>query len=96
MLCMANQGKIKLYHHTPKFKFGFWILKKYNQAITLDDMKSNHKWRHYIYIYLEVTQLDNYVVFTGLGRNRKPPPGFNKRRYFCMTSNMTEDTKQGW
>ena len=53
MLRMVSQAKLRSYHYTPKYKFGFCIPMNYDQAIKMDERNNNHKWRHCIYLELK-------------------------------------------
>ena len=68
---MANQAKLRSYHYTPKYKLCFCIPMNYEQALKLDERNNNQKWRDYT--HLEVTQLNEYEIFTDPGKGGKPP-----------------------
>ena len=63
---MVDQAKLRSYHYTPKYKFGFCIPMNYDQAITLDERSNNHEWRDYT--HLELKQLNKYGTFTDKGK----------------------------
>ena len=76
MLRISNQIKLRSYHYTPKYKFGFCIPMNYDQALKMDERNNNHKWRDCT--RLELTQLDEYKTFTDRSKDGTPPVGYKK------------------
>jgi hypothetical protein len=77
-LRLVKQAKLKSYRHLPKYKFGYLIPKDYNEALKLDDLNRNDKWKEATAI--EMAQLMEYECFIDAGiYGRDPlPPGYKK------------------
>jgi hypothetical protein len=43
-LRLVKQAKMKSYHQSPKYKFGYRIPKDYEEALKLDELNQNTKW----------------------------------------------------
>jgi hypothetical protein len=43
-LRLVEQAKMKSYHQSPKYKFGYRIPKDYEEALKLDELNQNTKW----------------------------------------------------
>ena len=48
MFCVINKAKIKSYHASPKFKYGFEIPRDYNYVVKLDHQNGNTNWQHIV------------------------------------------------
>jgi hypothetical protein len=73
---MVNQANIKSFNTAYKYKYGYEILRTYEQAKRLDQKNGNTLWGD------ATTQIDEYVTFIDKGHHTKvsPPNGFKKIR----------------
>ena len=60
------------------YKFGVQVPQSHEQAMALDKANGNRLWRDAE--ETELRQVNEYEVFTDLGRHGKPPPGYKKIR----------------
>jgi hypothetical protein len=77
---LANQAKLRSYHTTPRFKYGFEIPRNYEHAMRLDEQNKNTCWRDAI--NLELKQIDEYQTFKDVGhlKTSQPTPEYKKIR----------------
>ena len=64
MFHIISKAKIKVYHASPKFKYGFEIPRDYNHAVKLDHQNGNTNWQDTV--ALEIQQLDEYHTFKAM------------------------------
>jgi hypothetical protein len=78
--CLIKQAKMKSYHQTPKYKFGYRIPKDYKEALKLDELNQNTKWEDAT--VTKMSQLKEYECFidAGMYGQDKPPDGHKKIR----------------
>ena len=62
---LANQAKLRSYHHAPKYKYGHEIPRDYNHAMMLDKQNGNTKWLDAT--KLELALMDDSQVFKDYG-----------------------------
>jgi hypothetical protein len=74
-LCLIKQAKMKSYHQSPKYKFGYRIPKDYEEALKLDELNQNTKCKDAT--ITEMSQLKEYECFidAGIYGRDKPPDG---------------------
>jgi hypothetical protein len=74
-LRLVKQAKMKSYHQSPKYKFGY-----YEEALKLDELNQNTKWKDAT--ITEMSQLKEYKCFinAGIYGQDKPPDGHKKIR----------------
>jgi uncharacterized protein YoxC len=79
-LRLVKQAKMKSYHQSPKYKFGYRIPKDYEEALKLDELNQNTKWEDAT--ITEMSQLEEYECFidAGIYGQDKPPDGHKKIR----------------
>jgi hypothetical protein len=79
-LRFVKQAKIKSYHQSPKYKFGYRIPKDYEEALKLDELNQNTKWEDAT--ITDMGQLKEYECFidAGIYGQDKPPKGHKKIR----------------
>jgi hypothetical protein len=77
-LLLVKQAKMKSYHQSPKYKFGYRIPKDYEEALKLDELNQNAKWKDAT--ITEMSQLKEYECFidAGIYGQDKPPDGHKK------------------
>jgi hypothetical protein len=77
-LCLVKQAKMKSYHQSLKYKFGYRIPKDYEEALKLDELNQNTKWENAT--ITEMSQLKEYECFinAGIYGRDKPPDGHKK------------------
>jgi Reverse transcriptase (RNA-dependent DNA polymerase) len=75
---MVNQAKLRLFNTAPRYKYGFEVPMKYEQALCLDKQNGNTLWGDAT--VLELTQIDDYVTFIDKGHHTKvkAPVGYKK------------------
>jgi hypothetical protein len=56
---------MKSYHQSPKYKFGYRIPKDYEDALKLDELNQNTKWKDAM--VTEMSQLKEYKCFIDAG-----------------------------
>jgi Reverse transcriptase (RNA-dependent DNA polymerase) len=66
---MINQAKLRSFKHTPKFKYGFEVPKRYEQAVRLDEAIGNKNWQDAT--EAELASIDEYSVFIDQGYHTK-------------------------
>jgi hypothetical protein len=93
-LRLVKQAKMKSYHQSPKYKFRYRIPKDYEEALKLDELNQNTKWKDAT--VTEMSQLKEYKCFidAGIYGQDKPPDG--TRRFvpiLCLTLNMMDAIK---
>jgi hypothetical protein len=64
-LRLVKQAKMKSYHQSPKYKFGYRIPKDYEEALKLDELNQNTKWENAT--ITEMSQLKEYECFIDAG-----------------------------
>jgi hypothetical protein len=57
-LHLIKQAKIKSYHQSPNYKFGYRIPKDYEEALKIDELNQNTKWENAT--VTEMSQLKEY------------------------------------
>jgi hypothetical protein len=69
---------MKSYRQSPKYKFGYRIPKDYEEALKLDELNQNTKWKDAT--VTEMSQLKEYECFSdeGIYGRDKPPDGHKK------------------
>jgi hypothetical protein len=79
-LRLVEQAKMKSYHQSPKYKFGYRIPKDYEEALKLDELNQNTKWGDAT--ITKMSQLKEYKCFidAGIYGHDKPPDGHKKIR----------------
>jgi hypothetical protein len=79
-LRLIKQAKMKSYHQSPKYKFGYRIPKDYEEALKLDELNQNSKWE--VATITKMSQLKEYECFVdaGIYGRDKPPDGHKKIR----------------
>jgi hypothetical protein len=79
-LCLVKQAKMKSYHQSPKYKFGYRIPNDYEEALKLDELNQNTKWENAT--ITKMSQLKEYECFidAGIYGRDKPPDGHKKIR----------------
>jgi hypothetical protein len=77
-LRLVKQAKMKSYHQSPKYKFGYRIPKDYEEALKLDELNQNTKWENAT--ITKMSQLKEYECFidAGIYGRDKPPDGHKK------------------
>ena len=65
---LANQEKLRSYRTSKKYKFGYEIPRSYQQAMDLDKINGNTKWKDAADTEMKV--MSDYNVFTDLGHKR--------------------------
>jgi hypothetical protein len=85
-LRLIKQAKMKSYHQSMKYKFGYRIPKDYKEALKLDELNQNTKWEDAT--VTEMSQLKEYECFIDAG--------IYARRFvliLCLTLNMVDAIK---
>jgi hypothetical protein len=79
-LRLVKQAKMKSYRQPPKYKFGYRIPKDYEEALKLDELNQNTKWKDAT--ITKMSQLKGYECFidAGIYSQDKPPDGHKKIR----------------
>jgi hypothetical protein len=79
-LRLIKQAKMKSYHRSPKYKFGYRVPKDYEEALKLDELNQNTKWKDAT--ITKMSQLKEYECFidAGIYGQDKPPDGHKKIR----------------
>jgi hypothetical protein len=74
-LRLVKQAKMKSNHQSPKYKFRYRIPKDYEEALKLDELNQNTKWKDAT--VTEMSQLKEYECFidAGIYGQDKPPDG---------------------
>jgi hypothetical protein len=77
-LCLVKQAKMKSYHQSLKYKFGYRIPKDYEEALKLDELNQNTKWEDATITVM--SQLKEYECFidAGIYGRDKSPDGHKK------------------
>jgi hypothetical protein len=77
-LRLIKQTKMKSYRQSPKYKFGYRIPKDYEEALKLDELNQNAKWKDAT--ITEMSQLKEYECFidAALYSRDNPPDGHKK------------------
>ena len=75
---MINQSKLRSYRSAKRYKYGFEVPKNYKDAVRLDSIAGNTKWKDSTKI--EMDQLDEYNTFKDYGHQGRPPTGYKKIR----------------
>ena len=78
LIRLANQAKLYAFRNRIVYKFGVQVPQSHEQAMALDKANGNRLWREAE--ETELSQVNEYEVFTDLGRRGKPPPGYKKIR----------------
>jgi hypothetical protein len=89
-LRLVKQAKMKSYHQSLKYKFGYRIPKDYEEALKLDELNQNTKWKDAT--VTEMSQLKEYECFidAGIYGRDKPPDGHKK-----IHAHLVFDVKHG-
>jgi hypothetical protein len=71
---------MKSYRQSPKYKFGYRIPKDYEEALKLDELNQNTKWKDAT--ITKMSQLKEYecLIDAGIYGQDKPPDGHKKIR----------------
>jgi hypothetical protein len=79
-LRLVKQAKMKSYRQSPKYKFGYRIPKDYEEALKLDELNQNAKWKDAT--ITEMCQLKEYKCFidAGIYGRDKPLDGHKEIR----------------
>jgi hypothetical protein len=77
LIRLANQAKLESFRNRVVYKFGIQVPQNHAQAMAIDEANGNHFWRDAE--ETELSQIDEYSVFTDLGFKGEPP-GFKKIR----------------
>ena len=64
---LVLQVKLRLFHSTPKYKFGYEVPKNYDDTMRLDTKAGNDKWAKAT-TKLEMDQICEYKVFIDKGK----------------------------
>jgi hypothetical protein len=77
-LRLVKQAKMKSYHQSLKYKFRYKIPKDNEEALKLDELNQNTKWKDAT--LTEMSQLKEYECFidAGIYGQDKPPDGHKK------------------
>jgi hypothetical protein len=77
-LRLVKQAKMKSYHQSLKYKFGYRIPKDYEEALKLDELNQDTKWK--VATITEMSQLKENKCFidAGIYGRDKPPDGHKK------------------
>jgi hypothetical protein len=77
-LHLIKQAKMKSYRQSLKYKFGYRIPKDYEEALKLDELSQNTKWKDAT--ITKMSQLKEYECFidAGIYGPDKPPDGHKK------------------
>ncbi len=77
---LVQQAKLRSFHTTPKYKFGYKVPKNYDGAMRLDAKAGNDKWAKAT--KLDMDQICEYKVFIDKGKFSvsKIPQGFSPLR----------------
>ena len=75
---LLKQAKLKSIRREPIYMFGVQVPRSSHEARLLDKQNGNTKWQDAE--KMELVQLDDYNTFNKLGRNAKPPDGYQKIR----------------
>jgi hypothetical protein len=77
-LRLVQQAKMKSYHQSPKYKFGYRIPKDYEEALKLDELNQNTKWEDAT--ITKMSQLKEFECFIDAGiYGRDKPPDEHKK-----------------
>jgi hypothetical protein len=79
-LRLVKQAKMKSYHQSLKYKFGYRIPKDYEEALKLDELNQNTKWKDAT--ITKMSQLKEYkcLIDAGIYGRDKAPDGHKKIR----------------
>ena len=75
---MINQVKLRSYRHSPKYMFGFEVIRNYDHELELDKKNGNTRWQDYTKV--EMDQLNEYSTLEDHGKNAQIPTGYKKIR----------------
>ena len=78
MMRMINQAKLSSFCRAPLYQFGYKVPRSPQEAIRLDEENNNTRWQDAM--ALEMEQLQEYKIFTDLGKGAKAPNGYRKIR----------------
>ena len=67
---MANQAKLRSFHHSPVYKFGVQVPRNHAEAMELDKRDGTTLWADAE--AKELNQIDEYNTFTDLGKGARP------------------------
>ena len=73
---MINQAKLKSVRRAPIYHFGVRVPRNHAEAMMLDKENGNTKWLDAE--TTELQQINEYEIFTDLGKGSVPPTGFKK------------------
>ena len=75
---MVNQAKLRSYRHSPKYMFGFEVLRNYAHALELDKKNGNTSWQDCT--KTKMVQLHDYNTFEDKGKNSPIPSRYKHIR----------------
>jgi len=78
LIRLANQAKLQSFRNRIVYKFGVQVPQNHAQAMAIDEANGNHLWREAE--ETELSQVDDYEVFTDLGFKAAPPKDFKRIR----------------
>ena len=70
LIRMANQAKLRSFHHSPVYKFGVQVPRNHAEAMELDKRDGTTLWADAE--AKELGQIDEYNTFTDLGKGARP------------------------
>jgi hypothetical protein len=76
LIRFANQAKLHSFRTKPVYMYGYLVPRTYEQALELDKINGNTKWRDAIDV--ELQQIDEYDTFIDKGDGHKPGPDYKK------------------
>jgi hypothetical protein len=77
-LRLVKQAKLRLYQHSPKYKFGYCIPKDYDEALRFDKLNCNEKWKEPTAIEMAKLIEYEYFIQAGIYGHDPPPAGYKK------------------
>ena len=86
--CLLKQAKLRSFHTSPVYKFGYRVPKDWREAKELDKRSGNQKWAEAK--KLKMDQIHEYKVFCDKGKfsHRKIPSG-----YTCISGHLVFNVK---
>ena len=78
MIRTANQAKLHSFRTKPMYMYGFQVPRNHEQAMELDRINGNSRWRDAE--LAELSQINEYETFVDKGIGYVPGPGYKKIR----------------